>query len=98
MERDGTRQRRVEERKIGQMLVLPSERALWVGLCEVYSPGALLHGLEWAASVRVNGIGMLLQGGSLISTNFLRFRKHRPRSALLLFQPGSADRTEEAAV
>lgn len=44
------------------MLVLGRERALRVGLCEVYSPSALLHGFELAAGVRVNRIGMLLQG------------------------------------
>lgn len=44
--------RKVEERKRG--LVLGMERAVRVGLS--------LHGLELAASVRVNRIGMLLQG------------------------------------
>lgn len=44
------------------MLVLDRERALRVGLREVYSPSALLHGLQLAASVWVNRIGMLLQG------------------------------------
>lgn len=45
------------------MLVLGRERALRVELlCEVYSPSALPHGLELAASVRLHRIGMLLQG------------------------------------
>lgn len=45
------------------MVVLGRVRALRVGLCEVDSPSSLLlHGLELAASVRVNRIGMLLQG------------------------------------
>lgn len=47
-----------KERERGQRFVLGRERAggeaLWVGLCEVYSPSALLHGLELAASARVN--------------------------------------------
>lgn len=42
-----------KERKRGQMIVLGRERALGVGLCEVYSPRPLLHGLELAASVCV---------------------------------------------
>lgn len=50
------------ERTRGQMFVLGRERALRVGLSEVYPPCALLYGLELAASVRVNRIGMLLQG------------------------------------
>lgn len=55
-------EKKAEEMKRGQRLVLGRERALRVGLCEVYSLSALLHGLELAASVRVNRIGMLLQG------------------------------------
>lgn len=79
----------MEEGKRGPMLVLDRERAVRVGLGEVYSPSALLHGLELAASVRVNRIGMLLQGRSVISTNFLRFRNRRPRSPPLLFPTGA---------
>lgn len=49
---------KVEEIKTGQSLIL----AVRVGLCEVYSPSALLLGFELTASVWVNRIGMLLQG------------------------------------
>ncbi|MEQ2161106.1 hypothetical protein GOODEAATRI_006332 [Goodea atripinnis] len=56
--------------------------------CMVWSwqPAYVLTGSEFSFS------------GSVISTNFLRFRSCRPRSLPLLFQPGSADSTEETAI
>lgn len=42
-----------KERKRGQMLVLGRERAIRVGLCDVYSLRPLLHDLELAAGACV---------------------------------------------
>lgn len=98
MGRETKEEKKVEETKRGQRPFLGRERALRVGLCEVYSPSALLHGPELAADARVNRIGMHHQGQHNQHQLPLIQKTVGLALRLFCFQPGSADSAEEAGV